>query len=172
MSAEAYRWKCACCGKQMTGLPMNMSFGPPVDWDRVDSGELKVLQLDEDFCKIQNPDGQIDHFIRCLMPLPVPQLHDEFGFGVWMSVSAQSCDVYEAGFDSGHYAKPGCFGYLMHQIAEYPGSFLLHADVEFWPGNERPRVFLHDADHPLVNAQENGVDAAQVQRWVALTHRS
>ena len=86
-------------------------------------------------------------------------------------VSDKSWNVYREGFEGRGYADEGCFGYLMNEIPDFPGSFLLHVDVLFNDGGFRPTIELHSADHPLVAAQQHGVDIAQIERWAALTHR-
>jgi len=151
---------------------MDMAFDAPVNREALEDGARSTFRKNDDFCEVRRASGKTDRFIRCLLPLPVPQLSDEFCFGVWMSVSENSWNVYRDGYDSGHYEEELCFGYLMHDIPEYEGSLLLHANVVFQSGNLRPKVFLHDADHPLVAAQRDGVDVAQIERWVALAHRS
>jgi hypothetical protein len=170
VSAEAYRWQCSCCGEEFTGLPMALVFEAPVDWEALDEATRAASQLDSDFCEVRYSNGEVDRFIRCQLPLPVPRISDEFCFGVWMSVSERSWDIYEAGFDSGSYSENGCFGYLMHDIPEYAGSLLLHADIIFKPDGLRPHVFLHETDHPLFAAQRDGIDVTQIQRWAATTH--
>jgi hypothetical protein len=170
MSAEAYHWRCACCGEEFTGLPMDIALGLPVDWDALDQETRAASQLDEDFCQVRNSDGEMDRFIRCLLPLPVPGISSEFRFGVWMSVSERSWAIYRMGFDDGVYSEEGCFGYLMNEVPDYQGSFLLHADVFFQPGKLRPKVVLQEAKHPLVAAQRHGIDLAQIQRWAAKMH--
>ncbi|BCG94976.1 DUF2199 domain-containing protein [Mesorhizobium sp. 131-2-1] len=171
MSAEAYRWRCACCDEEYTGLPMDVAFDVPVNPDSHDDDARLGLRQNDDFCEVRYASGRTDRFIRCLLPLPVHRLSDEFCFGVWMSLSERSWNVYRDGFDSGQYEVELCFGYLMHDIPEYPSSMLMHANVVFQPGNQRPKVFLHEADHPLVAAQRDGVDVTQIERWVALSHR-
>lgn len=170
MGAAAYSWRCACCGEEFTGLPMDIAFGEPVDWGALDTATRRRSFADEDFCEVRYADGAVDRFIRCLLHLPVPELGEDFRFGVWMSVSERSWDIYRNGFGDGRYETEGCFGYLMHDIPDYPGSFGLHADVWFRPDNLRPVVELHDIDHPLVLAQKGGADVAQVARWASMMH--
>lgn len=170
MSAEAYRWRCSCCGEERIGLPMDMMFGEPVDWDSLDAATLAASTLDDDFCEVRYSTGEVDRFIRCLLPLPVPKMGSEFRFGVWMSVSECSWDIYTEGFVTGFYAAEGCFGYLMHDVPEFPGSMLLNADVTFQPDRLRPRVTLHEIDHPLYLAQMNGIEPARIERWAAMMH--
>ena len=149
-----------------------MAFDAPVNREALEDSAQSTFRKNDDFCEVRRASGKTDRFIRCLLPLPVPQLGDVFRFGVWMSVSENSWNVYRDGYDSGHYEEELCFGYLMHDIPGYEGSLLLHANVVFQSGNLRPKVFLHDADHSLVAAQRDGVDVAQIERWVALAHRS
>lgn len=170
MGADVHRWRCSCCGEEQTGLPMDAHFGPPVDWASLDEAAQAASCFDDDFCYVQFPDGEITRLIRGLLPLPVPQLDSEFRFGVWVSISERSWDIYRAGFGHGTYAERGCFGYLVNTIPDYPASMHLHADVMFEPDGLRPTIHLHDADHPLVAAQRDGIDVAQVERWAAAMH--
>jgi hypothetical protein len=149
---------------------MDLAFGPPVDWDALDDAMRLASLLDDDFCLLDYGDGRIDRFIRGILPLPVTGLGDAFHFAVWVSVSEKSWNVYREGFEGRGYAEPGCFGYLMNEIPDYPGSFLLHVDVLFNDDGWRPTVELHEVAHPLVAAQHDGVAIAQIERWAALTH--
>ena len=81
----------------------------------------------------------------------------QFDFGVWISVSERNWDIYWEGFESGKYVEEGCFGYLSNSISVYPDSFNLPADVYFGSGNQRPKVVLHERNHPLVNDQMTGM---------------
>lgn len=166
MSLENYRWTCSCCGKEMVGLPMDVAFKAPSGWDTLSDEDRKASMLGDDFCRMVYADGRIDHFIRGLMLLPVNDLEEDFGFGVWVSVSEKSWNIYDEGFDSGDYAFEQCFGYLMHDIPGFPNSFLMHCNVKMRPGNLRPLIELQDTEHPLGNAQCRGVDVGYVERWV------
>jgi len=172
MSAEAYRWRCACCGEEQTGLPMDMAMALPFEWDGLDAETRAASHLDQDFCELRYSNGEVSRLIRCVLPLPVSSIAGEFRFDVWMSVSEKSWDTYRAGFESGVYGAKGCFAYLMHEAPDYEASYRLHADVFFQPEKLRPRVALQDANHPLVAAQRRGIEVAQIERWVALSHRS
>lgn len=150
---------------------MDLAFGPPVDWDALDDAMRQASLLDDDFCLLDYRDGRVDRFIRGILPLPMPELGSDFHFAVWVSVSEKSWSVYRDGFEGRGYAEPGCFGYLMNEIPDYPGSFLLHVDVLFNDDGWRPTVELHEIDHPLVAAQHDGVTIAQIERWAASTHQ-
>lgn len=170
MNASVYRWRCACCGEEMTGLPMDIAFEEPVDWNAIDERDRNACYLDEDFCTARYPSGEIVRLIRCILPLRVPCMESEFRFGVWMSVSETSWEAYSEGFGTDAYPVEGCFGYLMHEIPEYPGSHALHADIWFRPGAERPIVELHATEHELVAAQQTGIEPEQIERWATMMH--
>ncbi|KQU75339.1 hypothetical protein ASC75_18490 [Aminobacter sp. DSM 101952] len=151
---------------------MDMMFGEPVDWDSLDDATRAASNLDDDFCEVRYSTGEVDRFIRCLLPLPVPNLSTEFRLGVWMSLSERSWDIYREGFVSGAYAEEGCFGYLMHDVPGFPSSLFLNADVWFQPERLRPRVALHETHHPLYMAQCVGISPSQVKRWAMLMHET
>ncbi|MGE0280877.1 MAG: DUF2199 domain-containing protein [Rhizobiaceae bacterium] len=171
MHPDSYKWTCACCGKAMTGLPMDLAFGEPGGWNGLSEEVRERSSLSDDFCYIDHGEGVVNRFIRCLLPFSVVGLDEAFRFGVWMSVSEASWNVYDKGFDAGIYELDGCFGYLGHTVPDFPDSYLLHADVYFREGKDRPLVELHNADHALVHAQCEGVPMAQVERWVAASMR-
>ena len=172
MGTEAHRWRCACCGEEQIGLPMDIAMALPVEWDDLDEETRAASHLDEDFCELRYSNGEVARLVRCVLLLPVPSISGEFCFGVWVSVSEGSWDIYKAGFDSGVYGAEGCFGYLMHEVPNYEGSYLRHANVFFKPDRLRPSVVLQDAEHPLVAAQRHGIAVSQIERWAALSHRS
>jgi hypothetical protein len=151
---------------------MDIALALSFDWDDLDAETRAASHLDEDFCELRYSNGEVGRLIRCVLPLPVPGIAGEFRFGVWMSVSEKSWDIYRAGFESGVYGAEGCFGYLMHEVPDYAGSYHLHANVFFQPDKLRPTVLLQDAEHPLVAAQRHGIVVEQIERWAALSHRS
>jgi len=172
MSAEAYRWRCSCCGEEQIGLPMAMGFEGPRPWEYFDDAKQAESFLNSDFCKIVRLNGEIERYVLGILILPVPEIDAEFQFAVWVSVSERSWDIYSAGYGAGEYKAEGCFGFLANAVPGYGGSSGLHADVWFQPDGLRPLIALHDGDHPLISAQKDGVDLAQVEQWAASIHRN
>src|SRR5262245_15429155 len=115
---EDFRWHCTCCGREMTGLPQAIAFDCPLHWTRLDEVDRVRSSLTPDFCRIETETG-VARYIRCVLPLPVPEIADEFEFGVWTSVSERSWDIYSDGFQTDVYATDGCFGYLGNNIAAF-----------------------------------------------------
>ncbi len=158
MNMEAYEWTCSCCGKRMIGLPLALGFKVPDHWLNISEADMEASKISDDFCLIHESNGEIARYIRCVLPMPVSGFDDlEFGFGVWMSVSERSWDIYQGGFDSGKYAEDGCFGYLGNSISAYPDSLHLNCDVYFQPGRQRPRVHIHKCENPLAIDQLDGI---------------
>jgi hypothetical protein len=160
MNLNEYVWKCSCCGKDMNGLPPAMAFNVPDQWLDLDAKAKKKSKINSDFCLIKMPGGEVYRYIRCVMEMPLiggKGVDDQFDFGVWMSISEQSWNIYWIGFRSGKYAEEGCFGYLSNNISTYPNSFNLRADIYFQPDSQRPLVELHSFDHPLVHDQCHGM---------------
>ena len=89
---------------------------------------------------------------------------EEFQFGVWMSVSERSWNIYWDGYDDESYAEDGCFGYLSNTISVYPDSFNLPGDVYFQNEGFRPMVVLHNGSHRLALDQQAGMPVEVVER--------
>jgi hypothetical protein len=150
---------------------MSMGFDPPLVWGKLDEATRAASWADSDFCEINHSSGNTDRFILCVLPLPVPEIRAEFTFTVWVSVSEKSWAVYKDGYGSGSYAEQGCFGFLSNKIPDFESSTGLYTDVWFQPDGLRPLLELHETDHPLVKAQREGIDLAQIERWASMMHQ-
>lgn len=168
---ETYRWTCACCGEEMVGLPMAMGFAGPDNWIGLTEEVRRDAFIDSDFCLVPREGGTLERYIRCVLPLPLAGAEDAFHLVVWMSVSEASWHVYRKGYETGAYDTEGCFGFLGNEVSGFPGSYMLYADVWFEPDSMRPYVELHKAEHPLVAAQQDGLQMAQIESWASMMHR-
>lgn len=148
---------------------MDVGFDSPGRWLSRETNPDTRDKLDEDFCKIYD-DDDIERYIRCVLPFPVQEWEQTFQFGVWMSVSEKSWDIYKQGFSSGEHELKVCFGYLANPIPEFDDSYLLHADVSFRADNSRPIVILHQADSPLVEAQQEGLELSYIKNLMSRFH--
>lgn len=167
MRAEQYRWQCTCCGKAMVGLPMDLAYQRPDRWDDLGADQKAQSLLQSDFCCIRPADGSEAYFIRALLPIPVVDFEAEFRFGVWVAVSRESFRIYADGFKTDIYRQESCIGHIANAIPDVASSLGLETRVWFENGGLRPRLELPPSHHPLFHAQANGVDSAQVERWVA-----
>jgi hypothetical protein len=150
---------------------MSMGFDPPLVWAKLDEPTRAASWADTDFCEINYSDGNTERFIHCVLPLPVPDIDAEFTFAVWCSVSEKSWEIYKTGYGGGDYAEKGCFGFLIDHIPDLENTRNLPADLWFQPAGLRPRVELHDGPDPLIFAQREGVEPAQIERWASMMHQ-
>jgi hypothetical protein len=151
------KWICQCCGVEQVGLPMAMAYKEPHNWLGTESEVKEKSFLNEDFCIINHKDGQVERYIRCVLPCNVINLDETFEFGVWMSVSERSMKLYEAGFSSGKYDEPDCFGFLMHNLPGYNDTWALECTIVFESENQCPSVYLNKSDHELYADQTEGI---------------
>jgi hypothetical protein len=159
VNLETFEWTCSCCGKSMIGLPQAFAFKAPDHWlNGFEEKDTNASHLSDDFCVVHDIKGETARYIRCVLPMQLSGFENlEFGFGVWMSVSERSWDIYRDGFESGQYAEEGCFGYLGNSIPGYPGSLHLPCDVYFQPDRQRPRIVIHECENTLAIDQMNGM---------------
>jgi len=150
---------------------MSMGFDPPLVWARLDDATRAASWADTDFCEINYGNGNTERFIHRVLPLRVADLDEEFTFAVWCSVSEKSWEVYKAGYGGGEYSEQGCFGFLVDRIPDLETTENLPANLWYQPDGLRPVVMLHEGEHPLIRAQEQGIGMAQVERWASMMHR-
>lgn len=166
-SIEDHHWICPCCGEEQTGLIDSVSYQYPDNWMTGDEQTDPNGKMNEDFCIFDRGNGQMERYIRCILLLPIQEHERSFMFGVWISVSEDSWEIYRDGFESGQYSEDWCHGFLGNEIGPFPDSFILQCEVVFGEDNNRPEVFFYEADHDLVVAQANGISVGKVEEITA-----
>ena len=160
------RWYCAECGAEHDDLPFDWSYDAPTYWDGPRDG---LDMLTSDLCVWTDDGGDRAFFIRGLLPIPVVDADQVFNYGAWSSLSEASfARILELWDDPRRVEEPPYFGYLSNAIADFPDSLNLRLDVVTAELDVRPRFILHDADHPLVRAQREGVTTDLVRE---IAHR-
>lgn len=163
MNLKTVEYTCGCCGKVHMGLPDAYVYQKPDNWCAIGSVRKAVSHISSDFCRIYDYPAS-EYYLRCVLRFPIKDSDDSFEFGVWMSVSKRSYKIYRKAFQSEDYEEDGCFGYLLHNLPEFPSTWALHCNVDFQKGGKRPIVTLQESDHPLFDAQENGLTLDYVIR--------
>ncbi|MDJ0612986.1 MAG: DUF2199 domain-containing protein [Rhizobiaceae bacterium] len=148
-------------------LPRDIAMRVPDNWLSMKWYQRPLSMKGSEFCRIHNQSSEAERYIRCVLALPLKGTDEEFRFGVWMSVSKESWNIYRRGYRSEQYEKHSCFGMLGNHLPNFGATFGMHADIEFQAEGQRPLVFLHEADHPLFYAQRDGLEIANVQRLMA-----
>jgi hypothetical protein len=154
------RWRCARCGAEHDGVPLDWAFEAPAYWDG-GRGEHDVLT--SDFCTWTDDDGVLSFFVRGVLHVPVPELGQKLGYGVWSSLSEESfVRVQELADDPPGAEDAGYFGWLSNSIAGYPETLNLPVDVVRGDVGIRPSLVLHGGDHPLIAEQHRGIGVERV----------
>lgn len=160
------RWTCSRCGKEHSGLPHDWAFTEPAYWEGPRSKDDK---LTEDLCRWTDDAGKPSYFIRGLLTIPVVDEPDDFRYGVWSSLSERSFErVIEVWDDPARVDEDPYFGWLSNALPGYPETLNLALDVVTSSLDLRPEFVLHEADHPLVLEQRNGITSARVREIAEL----
>lgn len=161
-------------GSSVTQSPMALEYDlamrAPDNWLSLKWYQKPFSSKGNEFCRIQNGNEDIERYIRCILSLPLKDANGKLRFGVWMSVSKDSWDLYRSGIRSEQYEKESCFGMLGNHLPHFGATFGLHADIIFGRDGERPSVFLHEIDHPLYFAQRDGLHADYIEKLKAKYH--
>ncbi len=149
-------FRCSCCGRVITGLP-DLAYDAPAHYHQLPEPERAArARLSSDFCTIDDE----DHFVRGVCLLPVQGSDQSFGFGVWVSLSAENFRGYVETFEDDDQSKLGTmFGWLCNRIPTYPETINLETAVVPQDMKVRPQVWISEAhaDHPLYIEQQTGI---------------
>ncbi|HEX9769267.1 MAG TPA: DUF2199 domain-containing protein [Kiloniellales bacterium] len=156
---EPFTFRCSCCGREITGLP-DLAYDAPAHYHDLPQAERSArARLGDDLCTIDNIDNR-DHFVRGVLLLPVQGTDQTFGFGVWVSLSAENYRRYVATFEDEDQSKLGAmFGWFCNRIPYYPDTLNLQSVVVPQDRRARPQVWISEvhANHPLYVEQRSGI---------------
>ena len=152
-------WVCRQCEETHSGIFDLASFCPCY-WNDEEIYEPNSLLraegdfLSEDFCVLSG-----EHFfIRSVLELPLIGREGRFAYGVWVSSSKSNFEFYIERFDSGDFDETdGWFGWLSNNLKGYPDCTKLGCGVIPQRNRQRPKLILHETEHPLVREQNEGI---------------
>ncbi len=163
-------WQCAGCGGLHNGLPDLATNHPHVSGVPTEQELNANLRLDgnflsEDFCVLNG-----EHFfIRTILKLPIQGRDDEFGFGVWSSLSRTNFNLYLDSFDEGfpegdneHWTS-----WFSSSLSCFEKSFKAKTWVVPQPNRQRPHVLFVEEEHPIYQFQQNGLEPAELLKIYA-----
>lgn len=154
------RWTCSRCGADHEGAPLNWAFEEPWHWN---GGNAPDDWISEDLCAWTDDAGEPAFFIRGVLAIPVLDSDEDFGYGVWSSLSRRSFDrVRELWDDPARVDEAPYFGWLSNSLPGYPETVSLPLDVITDELENRPKLRLHDGDHPLIREQREGITPGRV----------
>jgi hypothetical protein len=154
-------FKCRCCGKVISEMPMHYGAKAPALWFTIPEAERKKrCLLSSDQCVIDKE----HYFIVGNLEIPVSGVKELFSWDVWVSLSpknfARASELWE---QAGRETEPPYFGWLSTALPCYPNTLHLKTNVHTREVGRRPRVELEPTDHPLAVEQRQGITRARVQ---------
>jgi hypothetical protein len=152
-------FRCGCCGQSFGGV-FDISFDHPDMWphgNREASGETSLTvgedRLTSDLCRLGD-----DHFVRCVLPIPIRGSDEVFSFGVWGSVATENFDRYVKGWQAEDYGDfDGCFSWLTNALPGIPTSESVPCDLVIGELTQRPKLFAHEDAGAVRDAQSQGI---------------
>lgn len=141
---------CPDCGRRHEGSP-SLSFASPHYWDADAAQLMPQTELTSDLCMIEGR----DHFIRCILEIPISEAEEPFVWGVWVSQSETNFNTYRERFDDT--PERITFGYLSNRLWGYPDTLNLKTRVHWVSSGQRPWVEPEASDHPLYNDYVHGI---------------
>lgn len=149
----SYRFKCPKCTQWHDELP-DIGYDRPLYAAEIPREEQDGrVFLNSDLCVVDNE----HYFIRCILLVPVIGLDQEFGWGIWSTLSKSNFERYRQHFDDDLSNWPAMFGYLSNRLPEYPDTLNLKLSVQTKKRGERPHVILEPTEHPLAVDQRCGM---------------
>jgi hypothetical protein len=155
---------CPTCGKEHDGLPDVVADRPDHWWAIPADERVERIHLTRDTCAIDDN----AFYIRGVIEIPLNDVEGRFGFGVWISQSAEHFQAYVDDPDSSEIGP--FFGWLSTRLKCYAEETInLKARAHFQGRSLRPLIEVEPTDHPLAVDQRSGIDLARA--W-DLVHRS
>lgn len=145
-------YKCTCCGKTHDSMP-DLTFDKPGYVNSIPEEERdKRVKIDTDLCSVDKE----HYFIRAVLLIPILESDEHLGFGVWISQKKENFETYIDNYNSKDIGP--FFGWLSNEF-NYGGvpTTNLKTMAHFQGDGQRPLVELDETDHPLYQAQKNGI---------------
>jgi hypothetical protein len=147
-----FSFVCATCGQVHEGSP-SVGYSAPFYWQEAHRADTTgESRLSHDFCMIERR----DHFIRCILEVPINDAEEPFLWGVWVTQSEQNFRDYANSFHDTPERRT--FGYFANRLPGYPDTLNLHMQLHWQSGrSSRPKVELEPSDHPLYHDWLEGI---------------
>jgi len=154
---------CATCGETHDGLP-DIGFKWPDPYFGVPESERdERIVSTSDVCSIDDE----EFFIRGVLLIPVHDVEQRFGVGVWVTQSRENFQTYRDNFNSAEIGP--FFGWLSNELPFYEEStWALQTNAHFQGNDQRPLIEPRPSDHPLYKDYSEGISldrAWQMVHW-------
>lgn len=159
-------YKCHCCGKIYRGSPSFAYEKPCYYFDVPEDERAERIKIDSDLCHIRpsgtEDSGQDIFAIRCTLDIPIHKVAEPFSWRVWVTQSEENFYRYVETYDADQ-SGIVTFAWLTVVMPYYgripPPDPLenLACDMHWGGKGQRPKIVLHETDHPLYHDQCNGI---------------
>jgi hypothetical protein len=166
------QFRCSKCGKKHSLEEMAYVFEAPLIWDIVGDERLPGSRLGGETCELVTGEDTY-YFIKANLDIPIRGQEAPLRFTVWGSLSEQSYGEAIEHWDNPLRAEESrpYFSFLANNIPGFPDSASHHANVITQDPGIRPLYYLKPTDHPLSQAQENGLCREDfIQLWERHLH--
>ena len=164
-SPRSFEFKCEQCKEIHRGSP-SFSYASPFIPQLSDEEYARRVELSDDLCRVLPVSVVVnaspEYWIRVILEIPILGAKEPFTWGVWVTQSEDSFNRYRDTFDDDQ-SDDGSFGWLPNNLPVYSDQPLqgeidsFPCDVYWGPIGRRPKLVLHDVDHPLYRDQNEGV---------------
>lgn len=140
-------------------LTLDWGFELPDEvWALPEAEQEEQVRYNDDLCQWGDR-----FFIRCILPTPLKDQDDYFGWGAWAEVEAQVFERYLELYEEDGREEPPHPAKLANRLPPYPGVTLgTRVLIQFQTPDERPTLALLDSDKSrLAQEQRDGIDAAR-----------
>ena len=110
-------------------------------------------------------------FVRGLLELPIPELHDRFAYGMWCEVEMTDFqELMHRWHSDEQFAPVGCA--LANELDPYRATTGLRATLCATSADQLPRVELADSPHALVHDQRSGITVDRSDELAAVVQHA
>jgi hypothetical protein len=157
-------FRCATCGQEHDGLPMDIGFGKPADYFAVPEAErARRCTVTADWCVID----QRRFYIRGCVYVPVSDADVPFAWGVWARVAKRPFERYRALAALDGSQEPLFRGSLCGEHRGYEGLDGHPVMVQMGAAGKRPAFILARSRHLLYREQRDGINLHRVHAILA-----
>jgi hypothetical protein len=155
---------CSVCGERHDERLLDIRLGLPHVIHALGPDErARRAWLADDFAVLDDE----RFFVRGLLELPIPGLHDRFAYGTWVEVSMRDFqELLQHWHDEEQFETVECT--VANELEPYRDTLGLRASLRATAADRLPAVDLATAPHELVTAQRGGISVDRCDELAAV----
>lgn len=156
---QDFEFKCSCCSEIHKEIP-SFETEAPLYYYYIPESKLEETFLTSDICVIDD----MDYFIKGCLEIPVTGYGEKFSYNGWVSLSKDNFYKFQDLLDvvERENQEP-MVGWFSSWLYPFEDTEKLKAKIHFRNNGTRPFIELEPTDHPLANAQKNGLTVEQIK---------